>query len=265
MAKVKIPPSQPTPKALTLDQVTIVWNDGKKDHRIEGRHVALALALAYGEINNGLGCWSYFTDEEILGQDLERLADLARSLSGNEADDMDSGLTLLSDNLRRVRLRMTIAKGIERRAASYRVEATAAAGAVAVMAAAKTWTDREVLDLVRAVLVVRDAGLMQRMQNVWSGGDSAPLSPLSEFFKGQARRYDLFGFGHEAFEQFWTRITAALGGVEDKKSKIALKRQVRETLRRAASHRAVAAGVTVDQENQAWLWRQLEGLDAGRA
>lgn len=66
-----------------------------------------------------------------------------------------------------------------------------------VMAAPKTWTDREVLDLVRAVLAVRDAGLMQRMQNVWAGGDSAGLSPLSDFFKGQARRYDLFGFGHE--------------------------------------------------------------------
>jgi hypothetical protein len=111
-----------------------------------------------------------------------------------------------------------------------------------VMAAPKTWTDREVLDLVRAVLVVRDAGLMQPMQAVWGGSDSAPLSPLSEFFYGQQRRYDLLGFGHEAGAQFWRRIGAALEGRERATEKVGLQRHVQEILRMATSHRAAAVG-----------------------
>ena len=133
------------------------------------------------------------------------------------------------------------------------------------MTAAKTWTDDEVLALVRAVLVVRDAGLMQRMQNVWGGDDSAGLSPLSQFFKGQARRYDLFGFGHEAYAQFWKRISAALEGPDYERApeRIELQRHVREILRMATSHHAAASRVAWDQEKVAGLWRQLEGRDGG--
>jgi len=135
----------------------------------------------------------------------------------------------------------------------------------AVMAAPKTWSDHEVLDLVRAVLVVRDTGLMRRMQAVWSGSDSAGLSPLSEFFRAQQRRYDLFGFGHETGPEFWTRISAALESPEYERApeKIALQRHVREILRMATSHHAASRGVAWDQEKVAGLWRQLEGLDGG--
>ena len=122
------------------------------------------------------------------------------------------------------------------------------------MAAAKTWTDGEVLDLVRAVLVVRDSGLMRRMQAVWSGSDSAGLSPLSEFFRAQERRFDLFGFGHEAGAQFWSRIPAALEGHERATGKIALERHVQEILRMARSHRAAALGE--DPWRQASIARQ---------
>lgn len=136
------------------------------------------------------------------------------------------------------------------------------------MAAAKTWTDDEVLDLVRAVLVVRDAGLMQRLQAVWGGGDSAGLSPLSGFFKGQARWFDLFGFGHEASAQFWARLEAALGGEARGADKRAFTQQVQRILRRAESaavERALAVPLVRDLEQEAWLARQLEGLDGGRA
>lgn len=135
------------------------------------------------------------------------------------------------------------------------------------MAAPKTWTDGEVLDLVRAVLVVRDAGLMRRMQHVWGGGESAPLSPLSAFFKGQARSFDLFGFGHDAFEDFWARIEAALGGGAAEPDQAALKRQVQAILRRVesvAAERAAAVPVVRAHEEQNWLRRQLDDLDGGR-
>ena len=136
------------------------------------------------------------------------------------------------------------------------------------MAAAKTWTDGEVLDLVRAVLVVRDAGLMQRLQAVWGGGDSAGLSPLSGFFKGQARWFDLFGFGHEPFEHFWRLIEAALARGARRTDKSALQHQVQAILRRAESvapERAQALSVVRNEEMDVWLRRQLEGLDGGRA
>lgn len=133
--------------------------------------------------------------------------------------------------------------------------------------AAPTWTDGEVLDLVRAVLVVRDAGLMQRMQNVWGGGDSAGLSPLSGFFRSQARWFDVFGFGHEPFELFWARLEAALrGGAAGGTDRPALYRLVQAILQRAegvAAERATVAHLASDLEKQTWLKRQLEGLDGG--
>jgi hypothetical protein len=84
--------------------------------------VALALALAYGEISNGLGTWTYFTDQQEIADDLEHLEDLAAGLRGSDPDDMDSGMSILADNLRRLRLRMESAKNLDLMAQAYRVE-----------------------------------------------------------------------------------------------------------------------------------------------
>lgn len=76
-----------TKQALTLADVVIVWHDGKKEHLIEGEHVALALALVYRQISNGMGDWKTFTDPNMA---ISRLQGVEQILSN--AAEVGTGL-----------------------------------------------------------------------------------------------------------------------------------------------------------------------------
>ena len=77
-------PRQSLPQACTLADIVVTWHDGKKEHHIEGKHVALALAMAYGRINNK-GAWDSFTDPGFAAVQLQGL----RQLIASTAESMD--------------------------------------------------------------------------------------------------------------------------------------------------------------------------------